>query len=545
MRSLLAIASLAASCLYPASASAGLIFELDGIDAHHVDAAAVRNDRVTVASRGRTYTIRVPDGAGASLLAWARDDTGGPLVFSMDGSLVSTDGNDYRPPSVPLELGLLLFSYDGYAHEVACGATHRDHLGAHPLVQAAGEEMLPYRMHEVLLDPATRTAQAYSYRRLTERFVAPPQCVGELSLYAVAGTNGKLVSIQPRSWIHMVSWQWYRDIDVPSEADRWVARLPYQPLKQDMERRWTAYRAAFTPLDSLSSIVEAMAMLRAIKRDAPAAWAALEQAAAPRSEWIRRGNDEIEPHPLNREPWQRLTHAWIGERVDTPAEANLALGLAITGDLDLRKVDGLEGVAARDPFTEAKLELAFLLFGSSVEHLAQHSHQLFQALSQMPHSFRLRAKALFALEAKAKRVELPADEGDALEEVVAGEKDALVNDFVRRAESACASRSNDLVTWESLSQDVYSVGLLNHLRRDDGRLPPRIAAAVACIHFRRGMAPQQGRELAYRHAHYRFLKYLAQQTDDRRTLSQILQYRRKLAGIMNLHDSDLGDPVQP
>jgi hypothetical protein len=535
MRSLLWTASLAALCLCSASARAGLIFQLDGkLDAHRIDAAEVGEDHVTVSSRGRRYTIQVPEGAGASLLAWAHSDTGGPVVLSIDGSLVSTGGDEYWPPSIPGELGTLLFSYDAYAHEVACGATQPRQPGAHPLVQSAGEAMLPYRVHNALLDPATRTPQAYSYRRLTERFVGPPGCVGELSLYAMPGTNGKFVSVQPRSWIHMITSQWYRRIDVPSESDKWVARLPYQPLKQDMEAHWAAYRSAFPPLDSLSSIVEAMALLRAIKRDAPSVWAALEREVPARPPRIHDRIDRLAYHGMDPQPWRKLAHTWIGDRIETPAEANLALGLAIDGDPDIRTLDGLDAMAARDPLTSAKFQLAHLLFTSDKEGFDEDSHRLFEALSQIPRSFRLRATALFEIEAKVGRSRSLRDQ-----------EDALANDFVRRTEAACASGSNDLVTWESLSQDVYSVGLLAHLRRDDGRLPPRIAAAVACIHFHRGMAPQQGRELAYRHAHYRFLKYLAKQTDDSRTQHQILQYRRTLADSMNLHDADLETQVQP
>lgn len=548
MRSLSWIASLAAVWLCAADARAGLIFELDGIDARHIDAAHVVADRITLTSRGHARTIQVPDGTGALLVAWARQDTGGPLVFSIDGSLVSTGGDSYWPPSVPVDLGQLLFAYDAYAHDVACGGTPRNRPERHPLIQSAGERMMPHRQHDLLLDAATRTPQAYAYRRLTERFVDPPGCVGELSLYAMPGAAGSPVAIQPRSWIHMLTSQWYRGIDVPSESDKWVARLPYQPLKQDIERRWPTYRAAFHPLDSLSSIVEAMAVLRAIRRDAPAVWATVERDVPRRG----RPDDLVEPlgsNALAVPPWRQLARERLGSRIETPADANLALSLALSGD-DSVRFDGFAVVAARDPVTAAKLALARLLSARDPEQpgrgLIDESRRFFETVSRIPGAFRLRAVAVVALEASADSLLGDrADLDDGLAAVLVEQRAALATGFLQRAEAACRAGSNDLALWEDLSQDVYSVGLLGLVARDGGRLPPRVAAAIACIHFHRGMAAQQGRQLAYRHAHYRFLKYLASHTDDVRTRRQVARYRQTLAAAMNLHDSDLGAEVQP
>lgn len=540
MRPLLGIAGVALFCMWPSSARAGLVFELDGIDARRIDSAEVRADRVTVTSRGHAYVIEVPGGAGPALLAWARSDRGGPLVFSMDGSMVPPENHDYRPPSVPAELARLLFQYDGYAHSIACGATPWREPETHPLVQSAGGEgRLPHRMHQALLDPAARTPQAYSYRRLTERYADPPECIGELSLYARPGTGGRIVSIQPRSWVHIRGWQWYREIDVPSEADAWVARLPYQPLKQDMEARWPAYRAALPPLGSLSSIVEAMAVLRAIKRDAPAVWRALEREELPRWLSVHAEIERPRYHRLDSEPWRRLARAWIGDRVDTPAQANLLLGLLIAGDPEVWSLEGLEAVAARDPRTEAKYQLAVLLGKRDERGFVEQGRRFFERLAQEPHSFRLRAQALFAIEARAARRE--SSESVELAAFLESQRAALVNDFLTRARAACASSATALTTWEGLSQDVYSVGLLRHLRRE-GALSQPIVEAVACIHFNRGMAVQPARQLAYRHAHYRFLGYLARHADPQ-LRSRILEYRRKLASSMNLSDWDLEDQV--
>src|SRR5215510_3460740 len=191
-------------CLCPRNSSAGLIFELDGrIDGRRIDAAAMRTDRLEIKSQGHSYAIQLPDGAGALLVEWARRDNGGPLVFSIDDSLVSTDDgslmsmekHNYWPPSVPGELALLIFVYDTYAHQVACGATP-EVAKDHPLVRLGGERMLPYLLHRTLLDPRSQSPQAYAYRRLAERFVAPPRCVGELTLYAKPGGDDRLVMLE-------------------------------------------------------------------------------------------------------------------------------------------------------------------------------------------------------------------------------------------------------------------------------------------------------------------------------------------------------------
>jgi hypothetical protein len=255
---------------------------------------------------------------------------------------------------------------------------------------------------------------------------------------------------------------------------------------------------------------------------------------------------------MDRWPWRQLSYAWLGDRVETPAQANLAIGLAVTGDTAMLGIEGLDAVAARDPITGAKLQLVRLLMDRprhrSMQRLIEGSRRVFATLARVPGAFRLRATALSMIEARAGELRYQEDlfeddtrgQDTAIVTELRNQEDALAADFVRRAESACASDSHDLATWEGLAQDVYSVGLLERFLRDRNRLPPRLTAAVACIHVHRGLAAQRGRQLAYRHSHYRFLQYLAELTDDAQTRNQIVRYRRALASTMNLHDADLG-----
>lgn len=552
MRPLTQIAGLTAGLVAllaaPMQARAGLIFELDGVDAHHITAARLSTNQMIVTACDRSYTIEFPAGAGAALMAWAEHDTGGPLVLSIDGSLVPSDGNDYAPPGMPRALAQLLFSYDAYAHEVACGATPGEHPERHPLVQIAGEAKLPGHMHATLLDADTRTPEAYAYRQLTERYIQPPVCIGELSLYARSDRNAP-VHVEPRSWIHMLTAQWYRSTDVASESDKWVARLPYQPLKADLEHRWRAYRDAFPPLDALSSIVEAMALLRAIKHDVPAAWADLARRAPRQMVTLDSTVTSLDYPSFDPDAWRRQSRAWLDTRIETPTQANLALSLAVARDPSVshRKIVELDDVAARDPLTSAKLQLARLLYASDPDNFVEASRALFDALSQIPHAFRLRELAITQLASRAQ--ELRDDDRDNVleaEDTLLDKQTAAIKaDFLAHAEAACVQKSPDVSTWEDLSQDVYSEGLLQRFLGRDGQLEPRAAAAVACIHLNRGMAPQLGRQFAFRHGHYRFLKYLAAYTRDAKTRALILGYRRTLAAAMNLHDIDLDPQVQP
>lgn len=545
------VTSLVTLCLAATPSSAGLIFEIGDIEGHRIDAATMKTDRLEIKSQTRDQVFRFPAGVGALLIDWAKRDTDDTLVFSMDGSLVSSDGDDYWPSSVSQELTPLIFDYDAYAHQIACGSTPGV-VEMHPLVRRTGEDALPYHRHRTLLEPETQSPQAYAYRKLAERFVAPPHCVGELTLHATAGSDDEIVTIEPRSWITMITRQWYRSIDVPSEADEWIATLPYQPLRKDLEKHWPEYRAVFPPLAALSSIVEAMAVLRAIKRDAQSVWQALLRSAPAPQRPAAGLAGRLRGHPLDLPPWRRLAHAWIGERVNTPAEANLAIGLAVETVYDLApdprmlELAGLSAVAARDATTAAKLELARLILDRDTApdpaSFVARCKQLFDILPHSPQGFRLRAVALKMMPRIAPdSVLLDPD----LQELFSEQTRVLENDFSQRAEVACAS-GTDLVTWESLAQDVYSVGLLSQLSSEAYTPPPpRIIDAVACIHFHRGMAPQRGREFAYRHAHYRFLGYLLRSTSDHQTQRRIREYRTALAKVMHIHEYEQSDRDLP
>jgi len=59
-------------------------------------------------------------------------------------------------------------------------------------------------------------------------------------------------------------------------------------------------------------------------------------------------------------------------------------------------------------------------------------------------------------------------------------------------------------------------------------------AAVGCVHYRRARAPQAGRELAYQHAHFRFLGYLRANVRLPALRELLASYQRNIAEIMHL-----------
>ena len=366
---------------------------------------------------------------------------------------------------------------------------------------------------------------------------------------SVAFTGGPgLTRVQVRSWLHMITEQWYRAIDVPSHPDRWVARLPYRVLKEDIEGRWEAYREAFRPLDELTSTVEAVAVLHAVRSSGNGpTWSAFAGS-------LRRGSSRLaptragrlRPHPFEDNPWTVLSRAWVGDRVETPAEANLALALILAGEAGGARNRWLEGVAevARlDPRTQAK----WRLYETLVDVLApgrQSSGAKVKALFDLlrrdfPASFRLRAQALNLLEAMTQVRERAGGERTDVEPprwlraAVARlrvESRSLLKDFQRRTGEPCSGRAKlGTFAWEGLSQDVYSVGLLSRARGEEGVLDPELTAAVACIHRNRGLADQVGRELAHRHAHYRFLGYLRKKAGTGTAKDELVRFRKELA----------------
>jgi hypothetical protein len=542
--------------LWAAVAHAGLIIEVaPDLDAH-IAAARLEGDEFQFDSSAGTRRIVVPDGTAELILEWAQHYDGGPLVFSIDGALVPSVRNSYAPPSLPDPLSQLMFEYDSYAHLVACGGLPSQRT-LHPMIRRGAREQLPGAVYRTLLDRTNRAAEAVWYRHLAARFDQPPSCVGQLSFRVDSAARPGATNISVNSWLHTPTLLWYRPTDVPSEWDRWAARLPYRFLKRDIETHWNQYQETFGPLRELTAIVEVFALLQSIKQNAPAVWTALIQNAEAmasghesnlNSTFERMlearehiGIDELDAFDSRR--WRELSQAWLGEHVDTPAQANLALQLAQADELSASWQSDIEGVAATDPRLFAKLQL-YKVSGTRFASLLRDPSQvtaLFASLHQdYPDNFRLRAFAVGRLSARLSRVlnsgAVETNNLNGLRPLLRDliqEHAKLGREFIALAEPACRTRSlsTDVVFWEDLSRDVYSVGLL------DNDATPALIRAVACMHRARGLAHQVGLELFFRHAHYRFLGYLGglrQVSADSDLASTIDGYRRSLAQAIGL-----------
>jgi hypothetical protein len=170
-----------------------------------------------------------------------------------------------------------------------------------------------------------------------------------------------------------------------------------------------------------------------------------------------------------------------------------------------------------------------------------------------PDSFRLRVQALGLLERKLSACGKPSpagpgpttdsgSDGTAINAAsvnlyLSEESDRLLQDFLAIARPRCAATPgapDDLGPWEDLTQDVYSVGLLPRARGSD--LFEQVLDAVACVHHRRALAPQTGRELGYRHAHLRYLLLLKDSAQSKALRDRIDGYATEIAATLQLSE---------
>lgn len=567
------------------SARAGLVLHIDaGIAGKDISALRFKGSELQVVTRGGVRTIVLPAGTRDDAVRWAEQYQGGPLIVSIESAFGVAVGTNYVPPVIPGGLHARLLRYDGYFSSLACGAMRSDGASRHPLTRKPGGlRQFPAAQYQELLSVARTDETAIWYRRLAARYADPPQCFGETTLTVNPQPGAQVVGVSVQPWLYAATRQWYRGIDSPSTWDHWAALLPYQPLLSDLRNNFDLYRAAFAPVDELSSLLETVAILYAVRTRSPAVWKAFRSALGPESadpaktRLVRRGPENLSmPQTFDRESWRQWSVAWIGPQVETTAEANLALSLLMDAKLPddrvQRWIAGVEQAVERDPSLQGKVALVSLLFKKNMgdTEFANELQDLFVLLRrESPTSLRLRAQAIRRLGMRLlwERPAIPkpptqpaaapsntADEeaDDAGEDVdpdsdqetrpwqrsetvLENEQDRVISDFVSYALPRCLDtregRDQPLV-WESLLDDIYSVDLLNlapgHPRQSD------LIRAAVCAHFRRGTSIQVGRELAYQHAHFRFLGYLRAYAQTPELRKQIADYRRTLAELMGL-----------
>lgn len=539
------------------SAHAGLIIEISAdIDVSSVKSVQIEgNNLIVMYGANSKKIITLPRGAMDNLLLWVKQPCSGPFVISVDGALV-TGAPTYTSPCMPPGMADAMIHYDVYAHSFAQGDVPRDSM-LHPLILKTGNmSLMPHAQYVRLMDARNQSPDALWYRNLTGRYPTKPGVIGEFTIKATPAASGFPVGIAVVSHRWFRPNLWYREVTAPSEFDNLTLDQPYAPLKKDLETRFDEYRKNYKPFDELASIVEAYALLKKITQTKPELWNQLIRKRCPngKDNCISAGDIRGQSGPASSWydswdatiPWPEWSTGSIGETVETSQEADLALchlwksgGYFGDADLDYTRTisweEGIGAIAENDPDIKAKYLLYQFKNETESEEAREDLANRFFALTR-------KNKELLRLRIVGCRKMLDMETSKWLIELVAEERDKIVRDFIAAVEALKKQQgkpNGDFLPWEDLSQSVYSTGLLpflqDRLSDDDyGRYAydPKFARALAEVHYRRGMAFQRGEELAYQHAHFRYLGYLLNKIDEEKdeTLPKTIHdYQAQLA----------------
>lgn len=553
--------------LRPLPAEAGLIIEVDtDVDTSGLVSVSAVGDDLELQSEDGAHTIRLPANALPLVALWASHYAGDPMVISHEIAAVSSGDATYFSPAIPLQLRDALLHYDGEHTDVACAAVPAD-ATVHPLfARTQDASLFPAEEHVRLLTADEPSAEAFWYRQLTARYVDPPVCSGgEVTIRAVPAEGALPVRLEVRSHAYVQTQLWYRKIQTMHEPERARAGLPHRQLKRDVEQRWDAYRRAFPPLDEVSSIIEALAVLQALRRQRPELWSTFcRQVVGPSEElWtddiqpsrVFRGGDadyrDENVAAVDRAVWDELVwDALVADTAATPEKLDLAIALAMADDPARQDLQPLLAAAAHStPPVRARWELAqatWALDGATPDIAAARRHaDAFFTLVADAGDWRLHADGLGILAGQASYVSVLDDPPRRLrsfQRLLRREQARARTSFVSRARRACAlspeAAAAAVETWEQLSRDALATGLFS-LLSEGGPPDSELAGLRACIHHRRGLATHVGKDVFFRHAHFRFLKYLAEQLPFEPALAATIHdYRSDLAIRLGLHSWD-------
>lgn len=549
--------------------SAGLIIDIDkNIDVSKIRNIITRGDELIIEYTGGTRILKLPSNALDPVILWAKQACVGPFVFSVDGALVP-GAPDYMAPCLPPNLGEAMLHYDVYAHSLAQGQMPDDTL-LHPLVKLQKNTLLmPYQQYKLLMSINNNSPEALWFRHLASRYPSYPGCIGEFTIHATASKKGFPVGIEAGSYRWIRPHLWYRasGVSVPNEQDHLALSLPYHALDQHMESNFDDYRKAFPPLDELASIVEAYAVLGKIATNNPQLWNKLilgryksidvNENSQPIS---TSSNPDLGSMRFYSKPtWVNLSTQWIGERIETSAEADLALSLLWNesayswSDSNPLWMTGIRQIANND--TDIRCKLILFNAKTNKEDLGKNIAIFFNYAGRGMKNFRLRVMGYKLFEKQVDRLYYKDDEKEEngtngvagqktetnYKKLLAIEKQNILNDFIAEVDKLkkTTKDNTNLVVWEDLSQSVYSVGLLDLFDSEYEEIDAQFSKRLAYVHYRRGIIDQKGLTLAYRHAHFRFLKYLYDLSEyDEELENDISKYKTELAQKMGLKGWD-------
>jgi len=399
----------------------GLIIEVDpSIDIRTVSDLAIRRGNLIIRySEGTSNSeIHLAPGVLERISLWAGSEARGPMVVSYDNVFVRGGAGLYYPPYIQKDLGGAFADYDAFAANLAVGFLPENGIASHPLVKRMGEAALPHRQYASLMDVDNKATSAVWYRHLAAQYILPPGCpeagstlavIGEHTIRAVPAREGLPVRLEVISHRWMVPNKWYRGVNVPSEWDRWIAALPFDPLRKDIEEHWDEYRAAFKPLDELSSIVESYAILAAVRRQNESLWIRFRDR-------LMQGADDLEVPPMSATPegvrleppplpseddWLQLAVKTALPNIETTAQANLVLAFMAKGKLRKqswpRYRPRIEALAENDLILRARLALVDALEADPKEEVLLHTRRFFEMTRGKPDLYRLRVQGLHKL----------------------------------------------------------------------------------------------------------------------------------------------------
>ncbi len=533
-------------------AQAGLILEIDSrIDLAGVKKLVAQDDDLAVETRRGTATIALPRNALPLIAQWATQYAGGPLVYSVELAGVSSLSNTYFSPNTPPGLVDAMFAYDVYHSVFSCGVLPEPE-ELHPLVgQHSDHRAFPPARRVSLLDPENGSPQAIWYRRLAQRYAHEPTCyAGQLTLSVRPSESGLPVRLDVKSHRYVVVQSWNRRIESLSEADRTAAELPYEPLKQHVESRWEDYRGAFPPFEEVSAIAEALAILYHAYTGHTALWEGFVETLFDRRSYLKPQTVSASRSPMLRyEPtaesrtgidpgraWTEIGRQTLSKGLRSTAHAELAMAWYAEN-----RLDGAEPIVLQiEEWVEehvAQLPTWYLAQAVGSTDLDDALVDLFEGFFEVIREqdfVRGRLDGLRLFEELVAQVGFSWDD-TAQNEVpvaerlwgrIAEEREWALRDFSQQAEAFCRATEYDgtdldLTLWERLTRDVYLTQLMD-LASSEGELDPEIARLVACIHHRRALAPHVGRDVFYRHAHFRFLGYLAERRPDDHELAELV-----------------------
>lgn len=253
-------------------------------------------------------------------------------------------------------------------------------------------------------------------------------------------------------------------------------------------------------------------------------------------------------------PWPEWAVNSLGESIDISQEADLALcllwnqgGYYNDYDLTYSEVinweDDIVSVAGNSSDIKAKY-LLYKIKKEEGEESAYERQELVEEFFEITGS----DKQLIRLRITGSQLIREFDQSDEMAEILSAEREKIMSDYISSVNNLKKKQSNDdFLEWEDLSQTVYSTGLLRFLKTNltdydyNSYYDTDFAEALAYVHYRRGMAFQRGEELAYQHAHFRYLGYLSKEVSDAALRRTIYKYQKELAAKMGIKGWDPED----